>query len=350
MKINEIIKKRRNSLGLTQEQVADYLGVSTPAVNKWEKGSTYPDITLLPPLARLLKVDLNTLLSFKEDLSDKEIGSIINDLSLLINDKGFEVGFEKAMDKVHEYPTCDKLNFNIALTLCGAMFMYDVKDKEIYEVEIEKLFEKAYNSEDLEVRNQAIPMIINKYFEKKQYDKAQEYIDKLPSFNYDKKTLQGRLYKELKEYDKACEVFEGKLLSTTGEIFSSLLFMMEIALEENRNEDAKYFASIIEKTSKLYDLWEYNSYVAYFELYSKQKDAENCVEVLKKMLPAMQNKWDIENSNLYKHIKRKDDEKGINKKFFSSFINTLIKSCDNELSFLKNNKEFLALIDKYNKE
>ena len=44
MKINQIIRQRRRELSLTQEQVAAYLGVSTPAVNKWEKGSTYPDI------------------------------------------------------------------------------------------------------------------------------------------------------------------------------------------------------------------------------------------------------------------------------------------------------------------
>lgn len=38
MKINEIIRQKRLEKGLTQEQVANYLGVSTPAVNKWEKG------------------------------------------------------------------------------------------------------------------------------------------------------------------------------------------------------------------------------------------------------------------------------------------------------------------------
>lgn len=73
MKINQIIREKRKELSLTQEQVAELLGVSTPAVNKWEKGSTYPDITLLPALARLLKMDLNTLLSFNEDLTDVEI-------------------------------------------------------------------------------------------------------------------------------------------------------------------------------------------------------------------------------------------------------------------------------------
>ena len=53
MKINEIIREKRLAKGLTQEQAASRLGVSPPAVNKWEKGVTYPDITLLPALARL---------------------------------------------------------------------------------------------------------------------------------------------------------------------------------------------------------------------------------------------------------------------------------------------------------
>ena len=38
MRIGEQIKNYRKTAGLTQEQVANYLGVSTPAVNKWEKG------------------------------------------------------------------------------------------------------------------------------------------------------------------------------------------------------------------------------------------------------------------------------------------------------------------------
>ena len=52
MQIGEKIKNYRKTAGLTQEQVADYLDVSTPAVNKWEKGNTYPDISLLPAILR----------------------------------------------------------------------------------------------------------------------------------------------------------------------------------------------------------------------------------------------------------------------------------------------------------
>ena len=43
MKINEIIREKRKALSLTQEQIADFLGVSTPAVSKWENNQGYPE-------------------------------------------------------------------------------------------------------------------------------------------------------------------------------------------------------------------------------------------------------------------------------------------------------------------
>lgn len=41
MKINDIIRTRRQALGLTQEQLAEKLGVSGPAVTKWERGLSH---------------------------------------------------------------------------------------------------------------------------------------------------------------------------------------------------------------------------------------------------------------------------------------------------------------------
>lgn len=73
MKMNEAIRYFRLQKNFTQEQVANRLGVTAPAVNKWEKGTSCPDITLLPALARLLGTDCNTLLCFKDELSNSEI-------------------------------------------------------------------------------------------------------------------------------------------------------------------------------------------------------------------------------------------------------------------------------------
>ncbi len=50
-----VIQKKRRAPGLTQEQASDELGVSTLAVSKWETGTSCPDSSLLPLLARLLQ-------------------------------------------------------------------------------------------------------------------------------------------------------------------------------------------------------------------------------------------------------------------------------------------------------
>ncbi len=121
MKINQIIREKRKELFLTQEQMADFLGVSTPAVNKWEKGSTYPDITLLPALARLLKIDLNTLMSFNDDLTDIEIENFVNEVDKTVQEQDYDTAFQKAIDKIHEYPTCEKLIYSVILYLEGRL-------------------------------------------------------------------------------------------------------------------------------------------------------------------------------------------------------------------------------------
>ena len=45
MPMNLVIQEKRKALGLTQEQVAEYLNVSIPAVSKWEKGATSPRLS-----------------------------------------------------------------------------------------------------------------------------------------------------------------------------------------------------------------------------------------------------------------------------------------------------------------
>ena len=69
MQIGKTIRKYRKEKGMTQEEMANRLGVTTPAVNKWENENSYPDITLLAPIARLLGISLDTLLSFQENLT-----------------------------------------------------------------------------------------------------------------------------------------------------------------------------------------------------------------------------------------------------------------------------------------
>ena len=121
MPISTVIQERRKALGLTQEQIAEYLGVSTPAVNKWEKGSTCPDIALLAPLARLLKTDLNTLFGFYEEITQQELIQFCKEIHETVLSDGMDAGFQMAQEKIREFPNSDKLLHNFALQLQGLL-------------------------------------------------------------------------------------------------------------------------------------------------------------------------------------------------------------------------------------
>ena len=61
MDIGNKIKRLRLNACLTQEQLANKLGVSTQSVSKWETGVTMPDITLLPSIATEFGVTIDEI-------------------------------------------------------------------------------------------------------------------------------------------------------------------------------------------------------------------------------------------------------------------------------------------------
>ena len=99
MDIGIVIKKYRKEAGMTQEEMANRLGVTTPAVNKWENSNSKPDIELLAPIARLLDISLDTLLSFHEKLSDTEIEEIIRKMDRMFSEEGYEKTYEWVLAK-----------------------------------------------------------------------------------------------------------------------------------------------------------------------------------------------------------------------------------------------------------
>ena len=51
LEMGRVIRRMRAEHAVTQEELAEFLGISFQAVSKWETGTTLPDITLLPKLA-----------------------------------------------------------------------------------------------------------------------------------------------------------------------------------------------------------------------------------------------------------------------------------------------------------
>ena len=131
MPMNLVIQQKRKELGLTQEQVAKCLNVSIPAVSKWEKGSTSPDISLFAPLARLLKVDLNTLFCFQEDISEQELECVCREIMEIAQREGVVSAFGAAKQKIHEYPHNEALLQRLAFQLDGLLALSGRRGQEL---------------------------------------------------------------------------------------------------------------------------------------------------------------------------------------------------------------------------
>ncbi len=102
--IGQRIKDLRKKADLTQDRLADYLGVSAQAISKWELGQTAPDLALIAPLCRVLGVTADELLGIgQEDGAQKETEE---SLAFFRNPENIDprVLYPKCLSAAKDYP------------------------------------------------------------------------------------------------------------------------------------------------------------------------------------------------------------------------------------------------------
>ena len=71
--IGENIRRLRAEKSITQEKLAEFLGVTFQSVSRWERGEGYPDITLLPSIASFFEVSVDDLLGVNRLHNEQKI-------------------------------------------------------------------------------------------------------------------------------------------------------------------------------------------------------------------------------------------------------------------------------------
>lgn len=71
--LGDNIRKARKKLGITQEELAGQIGVTSQAVSRWESGAGMPDISMLVPLAKVLDVSIDQLFGVEKTNQDETI-------------------------------------------------------------------------------------------------------------------------------------------------------------------------------------------------------------------------------------------------------------------------------------
>lgn len=311
MKFHEILRQRRLALGLTQEQLARRLGVSAPAVNKWERNNSYPDITLLPPLARLLEVDLNTLLSFQEELTEEEIGAFANVLGETAQREGCEAAFRLARDKLREYPNSDLLAYTAAQILEGALVLWKrgesgTEEEQGWKEEILTLYRRCADSGDRRVRERAERVLISQYMARGELEQAEEQLARLPQEDRDRPMLEAMLRRKQKRPEEAWPILERELFRQASEIQSTLMALMELALEAGDRACARQYSETAERAGQVFQLTAYAVDSAPLQLALAERDGPQALAVLERLLHSLEEPWDLSASPLYRHLPTKE--------------------------------------------
>lgn len=102
--LGENLKKLRAEKELTQEALANLLGISGQAVSKWERGESYPDITLLPAIAALFGVSVDSLLGVDKSIREQEIQAEMDCYFQLNHAGDFSQAKEVIKRAVSEFP------------------------------------------------------------------------------------------------------------------------------------------------------------------------------------------------------------------------------------------------------
>lgn len=342
MKINEVIRKYRKEQNLTQEQIANYLGVSAPAVNKWESGMSYPDITLLPSLARVLKIDIDTLFSFHEELADKEINEIIMELSEWMKQTGFAKGFEKGETLIKEYPNCDKLILYVVTILNYYLRIMEVEEKEEYESKIINWYETVMSGKEPVMKDMAAASLCQIYMEKKDYEKAQQLLDKIPPLGYDKRITQAFLFADQGKSQEAYEIYEQMLYKSSNEICNTLQLITWRLCKEKEFKRASKYAELGRAAAELFDLGDYNAYSPGLFIAIEKQEKEESIRMLEKMADSIDTIDKCRYSPLYSHIKF-GEGKGVNE--IKREIKKALES-DEKLDFIREEPDFKRITNK----
>ncbi len=119
--LSENLKKHRLLKNLTQEDVAEYLGITPQSVSKWERAECYPDITFLPALANIFETSVDVLLGMDTIRAEHTQHNIHKNASEFQRNGDYISAEKIYRDALKTYPN----NAGMLLGLAGVLALSD---------------------------------------------------------------------------------------------------------------------------------------------------------------------------------------------------------------------------------
>lgn len=155
--IARALVRKRKEKGITQEELARYIGVTKASVSKWETGQSYPDISLLPQLAAYFNISVDELIGYEAQMTKEDMKKLYHRLSADFAAMPFDEVLSKCHDIVRRYYSCFPLLFYMGILMLNHSALSGGEDNTAKIVlEAKALFERVKDeSGDTDLAKQA---------------------------------------------------------------------------------------------------------------------------------------------------------------------------------------------------
>lgn len=295
LNIASIIAKKRHEKGITQDQLAEYIGVSKASVSKWETGQSYPDITFLPRIAMYFNISIDELIGYKPQMTKEDINKLYKKLSTDFAKNNFEDVYNLCKEYIKKYYSCYELLIKIAsLYINHFMISTDINiQKEMIDSAIQLVIRVKEESEDVRLINEAIQMESAIYLMNGQADKLLDLLGEDIQAIFPKEALIASAYQMQGNIEKAEEVFQ--IVDYQELIMLLSNSSQEIMINIDKKEKAE---EIIKRTTKVIELFNFDKmhlnvaasiYISSAVFYVRHEDKEKAIYYLNKYVKSAQN-------------------------------------------------------------
>lgn len=240
LQIGEIIRALRKNKGVTQEQLAEVLDISTPAISKWESGLTNPDISMLPIIARYFQVTIDFLLGFSNELSPEDIKAICDDVIQKFDSLPFKEAQKEWSDYLRQYPTHSEFRYELATI--GIFHLQKASSTEEMLCFANKLigvFEQCTKGDELKVTQGSYFQMANLYIMLQDFDKAQAMLNQIPTQTVSPRILLSTIYLRKGDFEQANKNIQENVFRAALDIIRELgnkIFVFRMRDNDNINE------------------------------------------------------------------------------------------------------------------
>ncbi len=274
------ICRLRKQANMTQRELANLLGISEPAVCKWETDSSMPDIMLLAPLARALHTDLNTLLSYEETISREQVKEFANTAEETGRTDGTDAEMQYWKEKLQEYPNSELLMMACAKRLMKLQVQGTATEEQMQI--LEELLLKLCKSEEVEMKFEAKRYLASFFITGQRFREAEDVLVTLPDFDFNARHLKALFFYVKKDYEAARKECEQFLFECVQNALICLSRMTGIAVATGDKEKERTYAEMMCRMEQELGIPFYRGATQMIDYYlrsGEEEEAAKCFEV-----------------------------------------------------------------------